>query len=357
MPKKLSKKSKKSKVTKLAAKTKPTAKTKKRTSIKNSDQIVKNVFLSNSKYALELLSLILPKSLISKINNQSLDLKPGTFVDKSGETIADMIFAFTIDRIAIKVFVLIEHKSNQDKKVHYQLLSYIASIYKRYQKEGHVVIPVVLYHGKSRNWSAPLSFHECLGLSSTSNNDEFLQEYVLDFKYKLLNLHDLDVLDLVGKLTIAPFLATLRSSHKIDKEELEELFRRAGKLLSASKYKEAMQLAIDAHVRFHGKRSYDDLIYFESQHIKKGSRIMIKYKSYAEEMAEEAAEKAAKKAHREGILYGRKEGMEAGREEIIRNMLKQGFDLNAVTKAAGLSKTEVNKIKASIKYPNGAKKS
>ena len=353
MPKKLSKKAKKSKVTKPTTKTKPTVKpkTKKRTSIKNSDQIVKNVFLSSPKYALELLSLILPKSFMSKINKQSLELKHDTFIKNAVETRADMVFSFSVMDIAFKVFVVIEHKSYQYKEVPYQLLSYMISVYERHRKEGCIVVPVVLYHGESHNWNAPLNFHECLGLDKIPDN-KFLQEHVINFKYKLLNLHDLDVLKLVGKLTIAPFLATLRSSHKIDKEELEELFRRAGKLLSDSKYKEAMQLAIDAHVRFHGKRSYDELINFESQHIKKGSRIMIKYKSYAEEMAEEAAEKA----HKKGVLYGRKEGMEAGREEIIRNMLKQGFDLNAVTKAAGLSKAEVNKIKASMKYPNGAKK-
>ena len=64
---------------------------------------------------------------------------------------------------------------------------------------------------------------------------------------------------------------------------------------------------------------------------------MIKYKSYAEELKEE------------GIEQGIEQGREQGIEQVIRNMLKQGFDLSAVTKATGLSKSKVNKIKESIK--------
>ena len=297
MPKKLSKKAKKSKVTKPTTKTKPTVKpkTKKRTSIKNSDQIVKNVFLSSPKYALELLSLILPKSFMSKINKQSLELKHDTFIKNAVETRADMIFSFSVMDIAFKVFVVIEHKSYQYKEVPYQLLSYMISVYERHRKEGCIVVPVVLYHGESHNWNAPLNFHECLGLDKIPDN-KFLQEHVINFKYKLLNLHDLDVLKLVGKLTIAPFLATLRTSHekdekKIDKD-MEELFIKAAeKPLSDSRYKEAMRLVVDPFVRFHGEESYDKLINFEEQHIKKEERVMSEYKTYFEEKAEKSSKR------------------------------------------------------------------
>ena len=61
--------------------------------------------------------------------------------------------------------------------------------------------------------------------------------------------------------------------------------------------------------------------------------------------------------NKETFKKGMKAGIEKGKKEIILSMLKQGFDLKAVTKATGLSKTEVNKIKASIKCANGAKKS
>ncbi len=100
--------------------------------------------------------------------------------------------------------MLIEHKSSKDKYVHYQLLSYMASIYKQYKKEGYVVIPVVLYHGKSRSWDVPLSFHNQLGLKEyPSWLHSFLEKHVLNFQYMLLNLHNLDVCRLIGKLTVA----------------------------------------------------------------------------------------------------------------------------------------------------------
>ena len=194
MKKKLTKnKTKKSKVTKPIVK----HKTKKRESTKRSDQVVRNVFLSSPKYALELLSLILPSSILAKMNKKSLKIESGTFVGTSGETIADMVFSFVVQEVKIRVFVLIEHKSSKDKYVHYQLLSYMAPIYKQYKKEGHVVIPVVLYHGKSRSWDVPLSFHNQLGLKEyPSWLHSFLEKHVLNFQYMLLNLHNLDVLQI-----------------------------------------------------------------------------------------------------------------------------------------------------------------
>ena len=357
MSKKLSKKAKKSNVTKLAAKTKPTTKTKptvkpktkKRTSIKNSDQMVKNVFLNNNKYAFELLTLIFPKTFMNEVDKKSLELKPDTFVENSVETRADMIFSFSVRNIAFKVFVLIEHKSNQDKEVPYQLLSYMTSVYKRHNKEGCVVVPVVLYHGESHNWNAPLNFHGCLGLDKVPNG-EFLQEHVINFKYKLLNLHDLDVLKLVGKLTIAPFLATLRTSHKKDEKkidkEIEELFiKAANDPLSDNRYREAMKLVVDPFVRFHGEESYDKLINFEKQHIKREERVMSEYKTYFEEKAEKAAKGAAREAAREA----RKIALKENNEKIIRTMLGKEMDVREISNLVGVPTATVKKLKKDVK--------
>ena len=65
MPKKITKEPKK-KITKTD--------TKKR-AVKNSDQIVKEVFLNNNKYALELLTLILPETFMNEVDKKSLELK------------------------------------------------------------------------------------------------------------------------------------------------------------------------------------------------------------------------------------------------------------------------------------------
>ncbi len=53
--------------------------------------------------------------------------------------------------------------------------------------------------------------------------------------------------------------------------------------------------------------------------------------------------------NKETFKKGMKADIEKGKKEIILSMLKQGFDLSAVTKATGLPKSKVNKIKASIK--------
>ena len=325
---------KKAKVTKSAAKS--LDKTNKRASTKRSDQVVKNVFLSSPKYALELLSLILPSSFISKMNKKSLKMESNTFVGKSGETIADMVFSFIVQKVKIKVFVLVEHKSSKDKYVHYQLLSYMAPIYKRYRSEDHVVIPVVLYHGKSRNWDIPLSFHDQLDLKGYPGwVYSFLEKHVLNFQYVLLNLHDLDVCGLVGKLTIAPLLGILKSSHRVDKVELEELFTRADKLLGLKKYKEGMELLCSASARLYDSADYDKVARLESKCVSKEKRVMIKYKSYAEELKEEGIE----------------QGIEQNRTQVILNMLKKKMSVSDIAKLVGVSKQKVSKLKRQ-QHPN-----
>ena len=78
------------------------------------------------------------------------------------------------------------------------------------------------------------------------------------------------------------------------------------------------------------------------------------FTAFTEEGRKKGMQEGLQQGMEKGVKKGLEKGIEKGREEVIRNMLKQGFDLNAITKAVGLSKTEVNKIKASIRYPNGA---
>ena len=268
-----------------------------------------------------------------------------TFVKNAVETRADMIFSFSVNKIAFKVFVLIEHKSYQDKEVPYQLLSYMASVYYRHRKEGCIVVPVVLYHGASHNWNAPLNFHECLGLDKIPNN-KFLQKYVINFEYQLLNLHKLDILSHVGKLTTAPFLATLRTSHvknekKLDKD-MEELFIKAAEEpLSDSEYTEAMKLVVDPCLRFHGVKGYDKLIDFEEQYIEEGKRVMSKYKTYFEEKAEKRAKGAAREARRVAL--------KENNEKVIRNLLGKKMSVTEISKIVDVPTAIVDKLKKTVK--------
>ena len=48
---------------------------------------------------------------------------------------------------------------------------------------------------------------------------------------------------------------------------------------------------------------------------------------------------------KEGIEKGIKEGIEKGIEEVTRNLLSMDLDITAISKATGLSESEIKKIK------------
>ena len=51
----------------------------------------------------------------------------------------------------------------------------------------------------------------------------------------------------------------------------------------------------------------------------------------------------------EGIKEGIKRGIKKGRQEVVLNMLKNKIDISIISKATGLSREEIDKIKNSHK--------
>ena len=95
------------------------------------------------------------------------------------------------------IISLIEHKSNVDYNVAMQLLKYMALIWDTYgkkqrDKQGNPrnknfkyppIIPIVYYEGADK-WTADLHLQDRIFMS------EIFKDYIPDFKYKLVNIHD-----------------------------------------------------------------------------------------------------------------------------------------------------------------------
>ena len=60
-------------------------------------------------------------------------------------------------------------------------------------------------------------------------------------------------------------------------------------------------------------------------------------------------QKGMQKGRQEGMQKGRQEGMQKGRQEerryVILNMLKEKFDISVISKATGLPKAKILKLK------------
>ena len=135
------------------------------------------------------------------------DIKPEDIIDETDTYQAYLGIKFetdTVKRVQIKnldfplfIISIIEHKSKVDYNVAMQLLKYMVLIWDVYGKkqmgeQGSTrnkdfkyppIIPIVYYEGADR-WTADLHLQDRIFMS------EIFRDYIPDFKYKLVNIHD-----------------------------------------------------------------------------------------------------------------------------------------------------------------------
>ncbi|MBR1815342.1 MAG: Rpn family recombination-promoting nuclease/putative transposase [Lachnospiraceae bacterium] len=136
------------------------------------------------------------------------DIQPEDIIDETDIYQAYLGIKFetdTVKRIKVKnldfplyIISLIEHKSDVDYNVAMQLLKYMVLIWDTYgkkQKDGQhgnprnkdfkypPIIPIVYYEGADR-WTAGLHLQDRIFMS------EIFRDYIPDYKYKLVNIHD-----------------------------------------------------------------------------------------------------------------------------------------------------------------------
>jgi len=117
------------------------------------------LFYSEPYLAKELLQFIFSKKELKAYNLNKLKIEKDSFEEKR----ADLIFSFPFKgypKIKVKIFILLEHKSNYDKNLFSQLLDYqVLSRKHSIQQKGYPqpIIPVLFYHGQQPfKWQASL---------------------------------------------------------------------------------------------------------------------------------------------------------------------------------------------------------
>jgi hypothetical protein len=121
------------------------------------DALFRGVF-GEPERAAELLRGALPQPLAEAIDWSSLQRQDGTFVDEDlkGQQ-ADLLFEAKIGGEPALIYVLVEHKSKEERLAGLQVLGYVLRVLERWRTEHPdaralpPVVPVVLHHGK-RPW-------------------------------------------------------------------------------------------------------------------------------------------------------------------------------------------------------------
>ena len=183
------------------------------------DHFVRNAF-TRPAVAIPFFERYLPASISADLDLSSLDLKEGTFVDEELQLQqSDLLFTVGMrDGRRAHLYLLLEHKSQNDVWTPAQLLGYMDRIWTRErQPKGSQppltpVIPLVLFHGET-GWSAARDFRELV------NPTRALAEFTPGFKYILCDLTQEQLDDLQQGAWLALTLQVLKFSRS---DELSE---------------------------------------------------------------------------------------------------------------------------------------
>lgn len=183
------------------------------------DHFIRNL-LANKSIARDYFKNYLPPFISSRLNFATLTQVPDSYLsDDLKKTMSDIVYScHRKDRkSAVKVSLLIEHKSYSDKYTALQIGGYIFSALQKQARNNEplsLVIPMLLYHGKGRWQYRTLA-------SLFDNLEEEWKQYLPNFEYiynDLGMLSDAEMEALNNKFLRASFLAL---KHGFEKEWIE----------------------------------------------------------------------------------------------------------------------------------------
>ena len=140
--------------------------------IKNPHDALFRAVFGDPDNAAELLRSILPAAITAAIDWRTLRRVEGSFVDEAlrGKR-ADVLFRAVIgDRVTL-IYMLNEHKSEEDPWTALQMLRYSVAIWEQFRREHPdertlpPILPIVLHHG-SQPWRGPRDLRSLMSLTS-----------------------------------------------------------------------------------------------------------------------------------------------------------------------------------------------
>jgi len=176
---------------------------------------------SNKENARSFLMNYLPDNVLELVDMDSLEISKDSFVEKElKEYFSDLLYMVDFKGAPGYVYLLFEHKSYADKLIHLQLLEYILKIWRLHLKQNKskplpIVIPLVLYHGRSK-WKFGTDL-----FSMISGPYDQLADYIPDFRFILYDLSRYSDEDIKGTVLSKTVLLLLK--HIFDADIADKL--------------------------------------------------------------------------------------------------------------------------------------
>jgi predicted transposase/invertase (TIGR01784 family) len=301
------------------------------------DKFFKAVF-SRREIAVALIEELLPEAVGAALQLDALELSNASFVDEDlAEHFADLVYdTRTTGGDAVRVALLLEHKSYVVPQPHVQLLRYVLNAWKEDLQQAQplrLLIPVVVYHGSAAWTYQPLT-------SYLGGVPEALARFVPEFDYLLVNLSALPEDRLLAFRNAFLGLSAFLLKHSRQQRYLEEFFEPFRQLMLAVERRQPPEVLgmVFRYVYETGDLSVTELVFI----FEKISR-----------QTSDAVMTTAERLLQQGRQEGRQEGQVEGRREAtlryIRGMLRIGMNAETIAAAFELPLAEVKAYIAQLK--------
>lgn len=272
----------------------------------------------------------LPKEVLDQLDMNTLKKLDGSFINEDlKQTFTDILYGIEIDGKDAYVSLLFEHKSYPDKQGIFQLAGYVIDAWremiKKNKDELPVIIPIIVYHGKP-SWNYKKDMRDMI--PDFDLLPEYLKEMLPVLKHEFIDIGEYSEEDIMQYKPLTRIV--LRSFKYIydDKDTLVEMF-----IISVDE----IQYAVTEEVF---NRVIDTLLLYYSSVNKEVSE---------EDIVRKIQELGGKGGEIMTILEKRHEdGIEKGKIEIVKELIKMGSETDFIVKATKLSKEQVEEIRKEI---------
>ncbi|MFM8332262.1 MAG: Rpn family recombination-promoting nuclease/putative transposase, partial [Candidatus Methylumidiphilus sp.] len=276
----------------------------------------------------------LPPAVAAGIDWASLKIAKDSFVEKAlRKHFSDLVYSARHGDRAIKIYLLLEHKSSPDHWVSLQLLRYQLRMWELHRKQQPgqplpPVIPLVLYHGQTR-WRTPTEFHALFG-----ELDAALSPYVPNFRHALCDLNLPEPEQIRGN--VLSRLTLLALKHIFDaepKRALADILPLAGEILDRETSLEMLEVVLRYYVQttqtldehdiheliIEASRGEDYMPTFIDRYIELGEQRG--WQKGQQDGWQKGEQEGWQRGQREGWQKGQQEGWQKGEQKGQRNML------------------------------------
>ncbi|MFM8332882.1 MAG: Rpn family recombination-promoting nuclease/putative transposase [Candidatus Methylumidiphilus sp.] len=262
----------------------------------------------------------LPEAVVAAIEWDTLEIAKDSFIEKAlRQHFSDLLYTVRHCGRALKIYLLVEHKSHPDVWVPLQLLRYQVRIWELHRKQNPQdllppILPLVLYHGQTI-WQTPTRFMGLFG-----EMDAAFAEYVPDFRYELCDLNLPEPAQIRNAVLSRLVLQALK--HIFDpepKQTLAELLPLVREILDRETALEMLEVVLRYYVQ--ATQSLDehdirDLITADEDNT---------MPTFIDRYIEQGRQQGWLAGREEGKEEGREEGKYEGQRELLLRQINRKF--------------------------------